>query len=60
MSIVIKLPKKESEIIEEHAAVLSERRAAMSAPDAQFFTWKEAQKKRANRKKIENKDNNAE
>ena len=39
------------EVVEEHAVVLSERRAAMSAPDAQFFTWEEAQKILSNRKK---------
>ena len=29
----------EEEVMEEHAAILRERRAAMNAPDAQFFTW---------------------
>jgi hypothetical protein len=33
----------EAEVLEEHAAVLKKRRAAMTAPDAQFFTWEEAQ-----------------
>ena len=33
----------EDNILEEHAAILKERRAAMSTPDAQFFTWEEAQ-----------------
>jgi hypothetical protein len=60
MAIPIKLPNIKSAIIEEHAAVLHERRAAMSAPDAQFFTWEEAQQILANRKKLKNKDNNAE
>lgn len=60
MTVNIKLPKKESEIIEEHAVVLSERRAAMSASDAQFFTWEEAKEILANRKKTKKQDNNAE
>jgi hypothetical protein len=38
------------EIKEKHAAMLRERRVAMSAPDAQFFTWEEAQQILANRK----------
>ena len=33
----------EDNILEEHATILKERRAAMSTPDAQFFTWEEAQ-----------------
>lgn len=37
--------------LEEHAVILRERRTAMTAPDAQFFTWEEAQKILANRKK---------
>ena len=40
----------EDNILEEHAAILRERKAAMSAPDAQFFTWEEAQQILANRK----------
>jgi hypothetical protein len=52
------LPNNKPEIIEEHAVVLNERRTAMSAPDAQFFTWEEAQQVLANRKKMKNKDNN--
>ena len=60
MTVNIKLPKKESEIIEEHAVVLRERRVAMSASNAQFFTWEEAQKILKNRQKMKNKDNNAE
>ena len=42
----------EEDIIEEHAAILSERRAAMNMPDAQFFTWEEAQNILANRSEI--------
>jgi hypothetical protein len=38
------------DILEEHAAILRERRTAMSASDAQFFTWEEAQHILANRK----------
>jgi hypothetical protein len=61
MALTIKLLNKKSEIIKEHAAVLLERRAAMSAPDAQFFTWEEAQKILVNREtKSKNKDNNVE
>ena len=41
----------EEEVMEEHAAILRERRAAMNAPDAQFFTWEEAQEILANRPK---------
>jgi hypothetical protein len=62
MTAKIKLSKKKSEIFKEHAVVLRERRAAMSAPNAQFFTWKEAQQILANRK-VENgtnKDTHAE
>ena len=33
----------EDNILEEHATILKERRAAMSTSDAQFFTWEEAQ-----------------
>lgn len=40
----------EESILEEHAAILRERRTAMSAHDAQFFTWEEAQQILANRK----------
>jgi hypothetical protein len=40
MTKTIKSPKRKSEIIKEHAAVLLERRAAMSAPDAQFLLGK--------------------
>ena len=36
----VSLPK---EIIAEHTAILKERRAAMAASDAQFFTYEEAQ-----------------
>lgn len=38
------------DILEEHAAILRERRTAMTASDAQFFTWEEAQHILANRK----------
>ncbi len=38
------------DMLAEHAAILRERRAAMTAPDAQFFTWEEAQQILANRK----------
>jgi hypothetical protein len=40
----------EADVLEEHKAILKERRAAMIAPDAQFFTWEEAQEILANRK----------
>ena len=33
----------EEDVLEEHSVILRERRAAMNAPDAQFFTWEEAQ-----------------
>jgi hypothetical protein len=39
-----------ADVLEDHAAILRERRAAMSAPDAQFFSWEEAQTILANRK----------
>ena len=38
------------DVLEEHAAILRTRRAEMSAPDAKFFTWEEAQHILANRK----------
>ncbi len=38
------------DILEEHAVILRDRRSAMSASDAQFFTWEEAQNLLANRK----------
>jgi hypothetical protein len=60
MAIPIKLSNNKSGIIEEHAIVLRERRVAMAAPDAQFFTWEEAKEILANRKKTKNQDNNAE
>jgi hypothetical protein len=41
----------EADVLEEHAAILEERYAAMNAPDAEFFTWEEAQKILANRKR---------
>ena len=31
------------EVMEEHAIILRQRRSAMNATDAQFFTWEEAQ-----------------
>ena len=37
----------------EHSIILRERRAAMNAPDAKFFTWEEAQYLLANRSKKE-------
>ena len=40
----------ENNILEEHAVILRERKVSMSAPDAQFFTWEEAQQILANRK----------
>ena len=40
----------EEDIIEEHSAILRERRVAMNAPDATFFTWEEAQKILSNRR----------
>ena len=42
----------EEDVLEEHSVVLRERRAAMNAPDAQFFTWEEAQEILTNRSKI--------
>jgi hypothetical protein len=39
------------EVMEEHAAILRQRRLAMNAADAQFFTWEEAQNILKNRKK---------
>ena len=42
----------EEDVLEEHSVVLRERRAAMNAPDAQFFTWEEAQEILTNRPKI--------
>jgi hypothetical protein len=41
----------EGDILEEHAVILRERRTAMTASDAQFFTWEEAQQILANRKR---------
>ncbi len=41
----------EADVLEEHAAILEERYVAMNAPDAEFFTWEEAQKILANRKR---------
>ena len=38
------------DVLAEHAAILRKRRAAMSAPDAQFFTWEEAKQLLENRK----------
>ncbi|MEM1121354.1 MAG: hypothetical protein AAGJ18_12955 [Bacteroidota bacterium] len=31
------------EVAEEHRTILQERRKAMSAPDAKFYSWEEAQ-----------------
>ena len=42
----------EEDVLEEHSVILRERRAAMNAPDAQFFTWEEAQEILTNRSKI--------
>lgn len=39
------------DVLEEHAVILRERRAAITAPDAQFFTWEEAQQILANHKR---------
>ncbi len=39
------------DVLEEHAAILKERRTNMAASDAQFFTWTEAQQVLENRKK---------
>ena len=36
--------------IEEHSAILKDRRASMQSADAQYFTWEEAQQILANRK----------
>ena len=41
----------EEDIIEEHSVLLRDRRAAMNAPDAIFFTWEEAQTILNNRRK---------
>jgi hypothetical protein len=38
------------DMLEEHAVILRTRRAAMTAPDAKFYTWEEAQHILANRK----------
>ena len=38
------------DVLEEHAAILKDRRQAMADPNAQFFTWEEAQKILAERK----------
>jgi hypothetical protein len=38
-------------VAEEHAVILRQRRAEMDSPDAQFFTWEEAQTILSNRKK---------
>ena len=38
------------DVLQEHASILRGRRTAMSAPDAQFFSWEEAQQILANRK----------
>jgi Fungal ubiquitin-associated domain len=40
----------EESVLEEHAAILRDRRKAMQAPDAQFYTWEQAQTVLANRK----------
>ena len=37
-------------VSEEHTAILKERRIAMKATDAQFFSWEEAQKILSDRK----------
>jgi hypothetical protein len=33
----------EDSILEEHAVILRERKKAMQSPDAQFYTWEQAQ-----------------
>jgi hypothetical protein len=40
----------EESVLEEHAAILRDRRKAMQSPDAQFYTWEQAQTVLANRK----------
>ena len=40
----------EEDVLEEHSAILKDRRAAMNEADATFFTWEEAQKILDNRK----------
>ena len=40
----------DDQVLEEHAAILRERRASMNSVDAQFFTWEEAQQVLAKRK----------
>ena len=42
----------EEDVLQEHSVILRERRASMNAPDAQFFTWEEAQQILTNRPKI--------
>ena len=40
----------EDSVLEEHAVILRDRRKAMQAPDAPFYTWDEAQTILVNRK----------
>jgi hypothetical protein len=40
----------EESVLEEHAAILRDRRKGMQAPDAQFYSWEQAQTILANRK----------
>lgn len=40
----------EESVLEEHAAILQERKKAMQSPDAQFYTWEQAQSILENRK----------
>jgi hypothetical protein len=40
----------EESVLEEHATILRERKKAMQASDAQFYTWEQAQTILANRK----------
>lgn len=50
VQLVDETPAVSEDMLQEHAAILRTRRAAMTAPDAQFFTWEEAQQILANRK----------
>jgi hypothetical protein len=46
----------EESVLEEHAAILRDRRKAMQSPDAQFYTWEQAQTVLANRKANKEED----
>ncbi len=40
----------DNDVLEEHATILRERKAAINSADAQFFTWEEAQQVLGKRK----------